>query len=325
MGLIQFCAYGTIRAGNTADLKSDRTFTGQKQDGTGLLYYNARYYDPALGTFISPDTLVPDPGLVLDYNRYMYAGGNPLRYTDPSGHCRFDSNGDWQFAIDCSLDEFNALSWDWRMRWMQDFAATYTNGRYFDNILGIIEYFQGDSVFSNSAWAKLSDAGVLLAIQDGQRLVEGNSPMGNYAGFMAAGNADPATAWGSFFRTVGSTQGANLALWGTAEQLGVDYGTFLANPLLIEGTKESIYAETFVAWGNVYRGVVISGAPGTFAPENCASGFYCQAWTTPSYFFHPSHSRGFVREFSRNVISPAALRAYARSLTPSWAPSPYYR
>jgi hypothetical protein len=30
--------------GNTADLKSDRTFTGQKQDGAGLLYYNARYY-----------------------------------------------------------------------------------------------------------------------------------------------------------------------------------------------------------------------------------------------------------------------------------------
>jgi hypothetical protein len=35
---------------------------------------------------LSPDTLVPDPGLVLDYNRYMYVRGNPLRYTDPSGH-----------------------------------------------------------------------------------------------------------------------------------------------------------------------------------------------------------------------------------------------
>jgi RHS repeat-associated protein len=83
---IRHHAYGTTRAGNTANLNTDRTFTGQKQDGTGLLYYNARYYDPALGTFISPDTLVPDPGLVLDYNRYMYVRGNPLRYTDPSGH-----------------------------------------------------------------------------------------------------------------------------------------------------------------------------------------------------------------------------------------------
>jgi RHS repeat-associated protein len=87
---VYYHAYGTTRAGNTADLKSGRTFTGQKQDGTGLLYYNARYYDPALGTFISPDTLVPDPGLVFDYNRYMYVRGNPLRYTDPTGHLSED-------------------------------------------------------------------------------------------------------------------------------------------------------------------------------------------------------------------------------------------
>jgi RHS repeat-associated protein len=97
MRLTHFSAYGTLRAGNTADLKSDRTFTGQKQDGTGLLYYNARYYDPALGTFISPDTLVPDPGLVFDYNRYMYVRGNPLKYVDPTGHCATTSSGgeDW--------------------------------------------------------------------------------------------------------------------------------------------------------------------------------------------------------------------------------------
>ena len=36
------------------------TYTGQKSDGTGLLYYNARYYDPALGTFLSPDTGVAE-------------------------------------------------------------------------------------------------------------------------------------------------------------------------------------------------------------------------------------------------------------------------
>ena len=60
--------------------------TGQKSDGTGLLYYNARYYDPALGTFLSPDTVVPDAGVVADYNRFLYARGNPVKYTDPSGH-----------------------------------------------------------------------------------------------------------------------------------------------------------------------------------------------------------------------------------------------
>jgi RHS repeat-associated protein len=72
---------------SSGNLQTDRTYTGQKQDGTGLLYYNARYYDPALGTFLSPDTIVPDASAVIDYNRFLYARANPLKYNDPSGHC----------------------------------------------------------------------------------------------------------------------------------------------------------------------------------------------------------------------------------------------
>ena len=49
------------------------------------MYYNARYYDPGLGTFISPDSLVPGAGQVINYNRFLYARGNPLKYTDPNG------------------------------------------------------------------------------------------------------------------------------------------------------------------------------------------------------------------------------------------------
>ena len=40
-----------------------------------------------IGQFVSPDTIVPEPGRVFGYNRYMYTLGNPLNYTDPSGHC----------------------------------------------------------------------------------------------------------------------------------------------------------------------------------------------------------------------------------------------
>ena len=35
---------------------------------------------------MSPDSLVPDPGMVIDYNRFLYVRGNPLTYADPSGH-----------------------------------------------------------------------------------------------------------------------------------------------------------------------------------------------------------------------------------------------
>ena len=44
-----------------------------------------RYYDAALGRFISADTIVPDPNDPQTFNRYAYVLNNPLRYTDPTG------------------------------------------------------------------------------------------------------------------------------------------------------------------------------------------------------------------------------------------------
>ena len=62
-------------------------FTGQRHDATtGLYYYHARYYDPTLGRFIQPDTLIPDPTNPQALNRYSYVQNNPVTYTDPSGH-----------------------------------------------------------------------------------------------------------------------------------------------------------------------------------------------------------------------------------------------
>jgi RHS repeat-associated protein len=89
-------AYGRYRGGH--ELGSENRFTGQKLDATGLMYYNARYYDPELGHFLSPDTLVPDPTDVFSYNRYMYVRGNPMKYNDPTGHC--------YFAADVSVGSF---------------------------------------------------------------------------------------------------------------------------------------------------------------------------------------------------------------------------
>jgi len=78
--------YGTVRA-STGTLPTKRTFTGQLADETGLYFYNARYYAPLIGRFISADSIVPGISNPQAWNRYSYVLNNPIIYTDPSGHC----------------------------------------------------------------------------------------------------------------------------------------------------------------------------------------------------------------------------------------------
>jgi len=85
----EFHPFGTYH--ETIDFDSsfpdvNYTFTGQEEDDeVGLYNYNARLYDPVLGRFISPDSIVPDPGDPQALNRYSYCLNNPLIYVDPSG------------------------------------------------------------------------------------------------------------------------------------------------------------------------------------------------------------------------------------------------
>jgi RHS repeat-associated protein len=65
----------TGSSGNTAQ------FTGRENDGTGLYFYRARYYSPALQRFVSQDPI----GFKGGINLYAYAGGNPISLRDPMG------------------------------------------------------------------------------------------------------------------------------------------------------------------------------------------------------------------------------------------------
>lgn len=62
-------------------------YTGKEEDSsTGLYFYGARYYDPEIGRFTQPDTIVQAPHDPQSLNRYTYARNNPIIYTDPNGH-----------------------------------------------------------------------------------------------------------------------------------------------------------------------------------------------------------------------------------------------
>ncbi|WP_241971656.1 RHS repeat-associated core domain-containing protein [Idiomarina fontislapidosi] len=62
-------------------------YTGHKYDrDTGLVYMQARYYDPVIGRFYSNDPVgYTSANPVMSFNRYLYVNNNPYKYTDPNG------------------------------------------------------------------------------------------------------------------------------------------------------------------------------------------------------------------------------------------------
>src|SRR5690606_6050453 len=69
---MRYAAWGGTRFQWSND-ETRRQYTGQISDTeTGLCFYNARYYDPALHRFTQADTIVPDPQNPQSLNRYSY-------------------------------------------------------------------------------------------------------------------------------------------------------------------------------------------------------------------------------------------------------------
>jgi len=86
----EYEAWGKVRSGGIS--QTSINFTSQRLDGSGLLYYHARMYDPLLGRFVSADSIIPGQSdhtgtaNPQNLNRYSYVNNNPVNRTDPSGH-----------------------------------------------------------------------------------------------------------------------------------------------------------------------------------------------------------------------------------------------
>ena len=82
--LTRYDPYGGARPSTT--LPDGFGFAGEWADPTGLVNLRARAYDPSLGAFLSRDSFPGIGTMPLTGNRHAYASGNPMRYTDPTGH-----------------------------------------------------------------------------------------------------------------------------------------------------------------------------------------------------------------------------------------------
>ena len=80
-----FDRYGSVLSQNSLGGSSNLGYTSAPSDPSGLIYLNARFYSPSIGSFLTHDPLegsITSPG---SFNGYSYVGSNPATFTDRSG------------------------------------------------------------------------------------------------------------------------------------------------------------------------------------------------------------------------------------------------
>jgi RHS repeat-associated protein len=73
--------YGATTSGGVGNANPAR-YTGREEDGTGLYYYRARYYDPRRQRFVSEDPLGFKGGSA---SLFAYVEDSPTLFSDPTG------------------------------------------------------------------------------------------------------------------------------------------------------------------------------------------------------------------------------------------------
>jgi RHS repeat-associated protein len=111
-----FDPWGAVRAGS---MGTTLNYTGQRLDGTGLLYYHARYYNPLLSRFISADTIVPGvasgkgavPTLGMDSTSQLKA--LTVDFHEPSLSSRLNAENALAFWFQMNNDERQQAGSPW--------------------------------------------------------------------------------------------------------------------------------------------------------------------------------------------------------------------
>ncbi len=178
--------YGKLLASDGSS-ETSYGFTGEWTDTTGLVYLRARYYAPQSSRFITKDTWEGNNTSPLSLNRWSYAEGNPINFSDPSGR--------WCVA-GFTFGPGRSCSSEEKERWARFYGAEATYYAQLHSDINRIkaytsgflhEYIDGVSIIGASSIA-IEIAYQFLGCYAYRALDDPDVVMGRYAGrkFLAA-------------------------------------------------------------------------------------------------------------------------------------------
>jgi RHS repeat-associated protein len=253
VGQVRYKPFGEKRSEWNAYF-SDRKFTGQREEPAigNLYHYGARFYSPLLGRFISADTIVPGAGNPQALNRYSMVFNNPLKYTDPSGHCGVVAGTVGN--LDCTYSDFEAMALKDRKAWIEALMKERRLANWFNNIVGVMQAYVDLGMASDPAWSASwlghVNAGILLSIHDGYALDRGPSRGGTST---LGGSGIAGAEWHTFFLNIDNplwNDEKRIQAWGSAEAAGTAFGKQQAG---LRGTGPGDAETAFLTFGDAYR------------------------------------------------------------------------
>lgn len=254
---LSFDAHGKRRNPNWTDSSgsissvTSKGFTGHEMDDSiGLINMNARIYDPVIGRFISPDTVIQYPYTTQGYNRYTYVNNNPLSFTDPSGHFLNFLFG-WVAQHFISTAVANALDG----YFFGDMIAAMAGGTVFagvvtdwnpdamkDGALAAFAFYWAGEYSYEKTWKGGSWQKVVLHGTVGGAITQSRG--GDFwQGFASAGLAQKSASWIDGVR--GSNEGAAMAKRVVASAVMGGLGSRIAGGDFESGAVTAAFARMF--------------------------------------------------------------------------------
>lgn len=130
--------YGEKLTRSVASTDNKIGFHGKAfDDGTGLSYVGARYYDPVLGRFMGIDPVDYQEDNLHSFNRYAFTNNNPFKFIDADGQYA-------ELAFEAASLAFGVMSFQQNIDAGRYGAATVDGiGVGFDAVMSVLPFAPG--------------------------------------------------------------------------------------------------------------------------------------------------------------------------------------